>query len=106
MVHHSPVIMGQGHGDDAGPRSNHEVMSGPGLVAVTGVSHGPMMAGQARARVAGLEPGCDVSLGVKARISTAVAMHRHSWDASGARPSETDSLCLTAAPRGGRGGPC
>lgn len=79
QVHHSPVITGQGHGDDAGPRSSPEVTSGSGLVTVTRVSHGPMMAGQARGVVARLRPGGDVSLGVKARISVAVAVHRQSW---------------------------
>ena len=63
---------------------------------VTRVSHGPVMAGQVRGGVAGLRPGLHVSLGVKARISMAVALHRHSWDVSGAvagaRPSRTASV--------------
>lgn len=40
-------LMGQACGDDAGPRSNHEVVSVSGLVAVTIVSHCPVLAEQA-----------------------------------------------------------
>ena len=58
---------------------------------------------------AGLRPGWDVSLGVKARISGAVAVHRQSWEriwGCSWGKAQRESLRLKAAPRERRGGPC
>lgn len=65
---------GAGPSDGAWPRASQEVVSGSDLVTVTRVSHGPVMARQARGEVAGLEAELGVSLGV-----TAEAVHSRSW---------------------------
>lgn len=71
----STMVTGQGRNDGGGPWSRQEAMSGSGLVAVTRVSHGPVMARQAK---------LGVSLGIKAEAEWgclwACNWSRAQWD--------------------------